>query len=415
MIEVGALNLTVEEDADAGKVDVVITRSWSEAQRGVDADTQLPGEQRILTDFSQEFNFLVGPRAAGWGASLLAGRRILSPRDSATSCHPSRRSPFPSCPCLAVRGTSFREDRTMRIRFGQGHSTPRMRTPTMSSTGERELNLTLVKNSNRQLKAKRSHLARAHAEAGPPIGRVRAIRAMVARRIGVGEHFLVRRLVLFLVALCYLAAFASLRDQWRGLFGRNGVTPVDALLAQVQKNGGLSSLVDRIWTMPTLLWLGDTPSVDAMGEAMCSAGAVLSVTAASLALFTRGGGSSIVFGALWGMYLSLFHVGQVFLSFQWDILLLEVGFCVHMAEPEAEAHQQRSSAPRRAVVAALHLLQADAHVGRQDPERVSNLARSHRAGLSLRHATVADAARVVGVDARPARGETLRRRGDARD
>ena len=91
-------------------------------------------------------------------------------------------------------------------------------------------------------------------------------------------------------------------------------------------------------------------------------------------------------------------------------------FRVHMAEPEAEAHQQRSSAPRRAVVAALHLLQADAHVGRrQDPERVSNLARSHRAGLSLRHATVADAARVVGVDARPARGETLRRRGDARD
>ena len=85
---------------------------------------------------------------------------------------------------------------------------------------------------------------------------------------GVGEHFRVRRLVLFLVALCYLAAFASLRDQWRGLFGRNGVTPVDALLAQVRKNGGLSSLVDRIWTMPTLLWLGDTPSVDAMGEAM---------------------------------------------------------------------------------------------------------------------------------------------------
>ena len=190
----------------------------------------------------------------------------------------------------------------------------------------------MLKNSNRQLKAKRSHLARAHAEAGPPIGRVRAIRAMVARRIGVGEHFLVRRLVLFLVALCYLAAFASLRDQWRGLFGRNGVTPVDALLAQVQKNGGLSSLVDRIWTMPTLLWLGDTPSVDAMGEAMCSAGAVLSVTAASLALFTRGGGSSIVFGALWGMYLSLFHVGQVFLSFQWDILLLEVGFvCIWLS------------------------------------------------------------------------------------
>ena len=58
--------------------------------------------------------------------------------------------------------------------------------------------------------------------------------------------------------------------------GGNGVTPVDALLAQVRKNGGLSSLVDRIWTLPTLLWLGDAASVDAIGEAMCSAGAVLS-------------------------------------------------------------------------------------------------------------------------------------------
>ena len=53
-------------------------------------------------------------------------------------------------------------------------------------------------------------------------------------------------MVLFLVALCYLAAFASLRAQWIGLFGTHGVTPVDALLAQVQKNGGLSSLYDRI-------------------------------------------------------------------------------------------------------------------------------------------------------------------------
>ena len=149
---------------------------------------------------------------------------------------------------------------------------------------------------------------------------------------GVGEHFRVRRLVLFLVALCYLAAFASLRAQWIGLFGTHGVIPVDALLAQVQKNGGLSSLYDRIWTLPSLLWFAESSSVDAMGEAICSAGAVLSVTAASLALFTQGGGCSIVWMLLWGMYLSLFHVGQVFMSFQWDILLLEVGFvCIWLS------------------------------------------------------------------------------------
>ena len=63
--EVGALNMTVEEDFDAGQVDVVITRSWSESQKGVDADTQLPGEGRILTDFSHEFSFLVGVEKSG--------------------------------------------------------------------------------------------------------------------------------------------------------------------------------------------------------------------------------------------------------------------------------------------------------------------------------------------------------------
>ena len=75
LIEVGALNLTVEEDVDAGKVDVVITRSWSEAQRGVDADTQLPGEQRILTDFSQEFNFLVGVESGRLGSKPAGGSK----------------------------------------------------------------------------------------------------------------------------------------------------------------------------------------------------------------------------------------------------------------------------------------------------------------------------------------------------
>ena len=53
----------------------MITRSWSEAQRGVDADTQLPGEQRILTDFSQEFNFLVGVESGRLGSKPAGGSK----------------------------------------------------------------------------------------------------------------------------------------------------------------------------------------------------------------------------------------------------------------------------------------------------------------------------------------------------
>ena len=89
---------------------------------------------------------------------------------------------------------------------------------------------------------------------------------------------------------------------------------------------------------------------------------------------------------------------------------------VHLAEPEAQAHQPRSSSPRQSMAAPLRLLQADAHVRRgQDPERMSHLARSHRARLSLRHAAAADATRVVGVDTRAARDEEVRCRRDSRD
>ena len=40
----------------------------------------------------------------------------------------------------------------------------------------------------------------------------------------------------------------------------------------------------------------------------------------------RGAGASWLWISTFGLYLSLFVVGQTFLSFQWDILLLEAGF-----------------------------------------------------------------------------------------
>jgi hypothetical protein len=46
---------------------------------------------------------------------------------------------------------------------------------------------------------------------------------------------------------------------------------------------------------------------------------------------TRGGGVKALWATLFCLYLSMFNVGQTFLSFQWDILLLEVGFlCVFL-------------------------------------------------------------------------------------
>lgn len=162
-------------------------------------------------------------------------------------------------------------------------------------------------------------------------------------------HADVRRLVLFLVALCYLSSFASLHRQYRGLFGTNGVSPVDAFLDRVsfgakgadpRPTPSWSTLRERVWTLPTLAWThelsGGYARVDDVMEILLLVGAVLSAAAATTAARGSGSGGAAadawVWAAMFAAYLSVFNVGQTFLSFQWDVLLLEVGFvCVLLA------------------------------------------------------------------------------------
>lgn len=173
-------------------------------------------------------------------------------------------------------------------------------------------------------------------------------------RHGVGEHFRVRRVVLFLVASCYFAAFWSLYADYQGLLGSNGVLPSDALLgraadATVRRTGGRDTLVQRAWTLPTLLWFHDalSLSVDACADAICLVGLTLSGCAMMLAVAASAGGIAVVWAALFVLYLSMFVVGQTFLSFQWDILLLETGFlCIFLCP----AIRARSRSPTHPVV-----------------------------------------------------------------
>ena len=72
-----------------------------------------------------------------------------------------------------------------------------------------------------------------------------------------------------------------------------------------------------VWNVPTLLWLSPH---DGLLHLLCAAGTLLVVLLIAGLLPMP----SLVL--LWVCYLSLFYAGQVFLSFQWDILLLETGF-----------------------------------------------------------------------------------------
>jgi len=134
-----------------------------------------------------------------------------------------------------------------------------------------------------------------------------------------GEHLhppkyrLVCSLFLRMLGIIYLIAFVSFGIQIIGLIGSEGILPAGDFLERVRQSFGL----DGYWLVPTLFWLN---SSDPALVGVVITGVVFSMLLI-LGLFQR-----IALVALFALYLSLVSAGQVFMAFQWDSLLLEVGF-----------------------------------------------------------------------------------------
>src|SRR5437867_417758 len=126
-------------------------------------------------------------------------------------------------------------------------------------------------------------------------------------------YFWARRWFLRALGVIYLIAFASLWVQVDGLIGSDGVSPVNQFLPAVHAQLGK----DAYALLPTLCWFN---SSNAFLHFLCGGGVLLSV----LLIFGIAPTLSLV--ALFAFYLSLTIAGQTFLSFQWDVLLLETGF-----------------------------------------------------------------------------------------
>jgi predicted DCC family thiol-disulfide oxidoreductase YuxK len=146
-------------------------------------------------------------------------------------------------------------------------------------------------------------------------------------RVERSTYDLVHGLFLRLLGVIYLAAFASLGVQISGLAGSQGIVPANETMRLVgeqvkQQNIGL----DRYHLFPTLCWFGVS---DASLKLQCVIGAVLSF------LLIAGFATAPVLFLLWLVYLSLTTIGGVFLSFQWDNLLLEAGFLAVFLAPLA--------------------------------------------------------------------------------
>lgn len=125
---------------------------------------------------------------------------------------------------------------------------------------------------------------------------------------GISASIFVRAL-----GLIYAVAFFSLYGQILGLIGSNGILPAAEFLAEIRQQ-----TVDiPFHLLPTLFWWNDT---DAFIKLVCLAGGISSLFVAAGLL------QGPLLALCWFLYLSILGVGREFLSFQWDILLLEAGF-----------------------------------------------------------------------------------------
>ena len=120
-------------------------------------------------------------------------------------------------------------------------------------------------------------------------------------------------LFLRILAAIYFIAFASFGLQITGLIGARGILPAGRYLAAVHDMFGLESY----WIAPTLFWIVHS---DAFLRGACVAGAVISL------VLLAGYLERAALVLLYVLYLSLCTIGQDFMSFQWDMLLLEAGF-----------------------------------------------------------------------------------------
>jgi predicted DCC family thiol-disulfide oxidoreductase YuxK len=115
------------------------------------------------------------------------------------------------------------------------------------------------------------------------------------------------------LGLVYVAAFYSLARQILGLVGSDGILPLSEYLAAAHEGWGASAY----WQLPTLFWVTQS---DLALLAGAWAGVVLGLVV-TLGLCRRG---ALI--ALFVLYLSYVYAGQLFMSYQWDLLLLEAGF-----------------------------------------------------------------------------------------
>ena len=141
----------------------------------------------------------------------------------------------------------------------------------------------------------------------------------------VTNRILITRLIFLRgLSLIYLISFISLYYQIQGLWGNSGILPANLFLSKIKQN---NTAFNYITSYPSIGWLLNTDSncyqIENLLFILCLLGIIISLLIIfQYSIFFNFFG----FAILWYVDYNLYFLGQTFMRFSWDELLLEIGF-----------------------------------------------------------------------------------------
>jgi hypothetical protein len=150
--------------------------------------------------------------------------------------------------------------------------------------------------------------------------------------------WLSRFVLLRLLGLVYAVAFLVAANQALPLLGAHGLTPLPLFVDRLRDYFGSTSA--GFFKIPSLFWFWNS---DAALSGWAWFGFALSCVVAA------GYANSLILAALWMIYMSYAHLGQVWYGYGWETQLLETGFLAIFLVPLLDARPFPKRAPPMAI------------------------------------------------------------------
>ena len=141
----------------------------------------------------------------------------------------------------------------------------------------------------------------------------------------VSNRILISRIIyLRLLSIIYLLSFISLYYQIQGLWGNEGIVPANLFISNLKQN---STLYSHIISYPSFVWLfssdNNSYKIENLLFILCLIGIFISLLIMFQYTYCF---NYIGFSFLWYIHYNFYFIGQTFMNFSWDELLLEIGF-----------------------------------------------------------------------------------------